>query len=247
MSETSDTEKLSGTFKGPVALPKKIWRWVSGLIRMCWRRARPQERRGLNTETEKLSAEFEEQVLSVCGPIYIAPSLSSRPSEITANGSFGLIDTGERKLLITCCHVWDYYLDAKARRPDTIIAVVLGTGFKAYAFDPVLIDCDRDIDLAVFDWNGNELGEKAFFPVRVFPIASARPGDLIAIQGFPGVHREATEVAGKFGAFFVGTTVTAVNDRKVLISNSGTRSLRSVKTKESLAPFALGGMSGSPA
>ena len=181
--------------------------------------------RVIESAADRAHDEFEEKLLTLCGPVYIAPSLTAPPSEIIANGTFGLVDTGERRLIVTCWHVWDFYEDEKARNPDAVMALVLGTGFKTYAVTPTLIDADRDIDLAVFQGDGPEPDEKAFFPVRQFPIPRAEAGAIIVLQGFPGAERKGTESRGRFGAFFFGGTVTAVNERKILVMADDKRSL----------------------
>ena len=119
----------------------------------------------MNKDIEEDHQQFEEALLNFCGPIYIAPSITSPPSETIANGSFGLIDTGERKVLVTCCHVWDAYEDEKMRNPEVVLAVVLGTGLKTYSFTPEVIDADRDIDLAVFKCSDGNWEEKS--PIKL--------------------------------------------------------------------------------
>jgi len=146
----------------------------------------------MKSEVDRVHDEFEERLLTFCGPVYIAPALTAPPSEIIANGTFALVETGVRRLIVTCWHVWDFYEDEKSRNPGTVMALVLATGLKTYAVTPTLIDADRDIDLAVFEWDGPEPEEKDFFPVRRFPIPRVGPGAIIALQGFPGARREGT-------------------------------------------------------
>lgn len=201
----------------------------------------------MDAEFQEAHEIFEEQLLQFCGPIFIAPSRSAPPSQIIANGTFGLIETPSGRFLVTCFHVYEAYVEAKVAHSDTIMAILLGTGFKARAFEGALIDGDKDIDLAVFRWDNGYLGEKAFLPVRQFPIPRVSVGNLVALQGFPGESRKADDFQGRFGACFFGGLVTAVNERKILVENDGTRNLRSVQTGELLPPLDIGGMSGSPA
>lgn len=195
---------------------------------------------------DKAQDDFQEKILSFCGAIYIAPNSDAPPCDILDNGSFGLIDTGEKKLLVTCFHVLDFYENEKARNPSAIMAVVLGTGYKTQLFDLPLVDSNPDIDLAVFDWGERPSEEKSFLPVRQFPIPQAQIGGAIVLQGFPRTQREGTQTSGSFGAFFFGGTITAVNDRTILVA-SGEHSLTSVDTGEPLEPIELSGISGSPA
>lgn len=195
---------------------------------------------------EELHEVFEEQLLRFCGPIFIGPSQFAPPSQIIANGTFGLVETGIGRFLITCFHVYEAYVEAKAAHPETIMAILLGTGFKARVFQSELVDGDKEIDLAVFKWDNGYLGEKAFLSVRQFPIPRVSVGSVVALQGFPGQSRKCDESHGSFGACFFGGLVTAINERKILVENDGTRKLRSVQTNELLPPLEIGGMSGSP-
>lgn len=57
----------------------------------------------------RLDLEFviEPQVRYFCGLIFFTKSMETPAGTIVNNGSFGLVDTGSRKLLVTCSHVWD--------------------------------------------------------------------------------------------------------------------------------------------
>jgi hypothetical protein len=196
---------------------------------------------------DKAHDELQEKLLNFCGVIYIAPSPEAPPCDIIDNGSFGLIDTGERSLLVTCCHVLDFYENERTKNPKTVMAMVMmGTGYKTQLFDLTLVDSDRDIDLAVFEWGASPSEEKSFFPVREFPIPRAEVGGAIVLQGFPRAQREGTQRSGNFGAFFFGGIITAVNDRTILVMG-GEHSLTSVDTGKPLEPIELSGISGSPA
>src|SRR3954470_20308472 len=161
----------------------------------------------MDASFEELHEVFEEQMLHFCGPIFIAPSRSAPPSQIIANGTFGLIETDLGRFLITCFHVYEAYVEAKASRPETIMAILLRTGFKARVFESTLIDGDKDIDLAVFKWDNGFLGEKGFVTVRQFPIPRVSVGSVVALQGFPGQSRKCDESHGSFGACFFGGLV----------------------------------------
>jgi hypothetical protein len=150
------------------------------------------------------------------------------------------------RLLVTCFHVWEAYTSEKAKSPDAILAVVLGTGLKTRIFDPIFIDGDKDIDLAIFCWKETHIGDKMFFFVRQFPIPRVASKSIIALQGFPGALREGTESRGGFGACFFGGLVTAVSDRKFLVEGNPGQ-LRFVQTEKPAPPIKIGGMSGSPA
>src|SRR6266852_1816998 len=56
---------------------------------------------------------IEPQVRQFCGPIFFTLSLKSALGNVTNNGSFGLVDTGSKKLLVTCHHVWKEFQERR--------------------------------------------------------------------------------------------------------------------------------------
>ena len=94
----------------------------------------------------------EAALLTHCAPVYFAPSPEARPPEIRANGTVALVDTGERKLLVTCSHVWDEFEEYMQGFPAACLCTVFASGWGhpiRLRKGPVQID--RDIDLAVSD------------------------------------------------------------------------------------------------
>ena len=45
------------------------------------------------------------QIKQFVGPVFFFHSLKSEIGNVIFNGSYGLVDTGEKKLLVTCRHV----------------------------------------------------------------------------------------------------------------------------------------------
>src|SRR5689334_3502484 len=85
------------------------------------------------------------EMLAFCGPIFITPGLLTYPKQMIDNGTFSLIDTGERRLLVTCHHVWQAYLDCRTENPDATLGINLGNGDASIAFafpERQLIDAD---------------------------------------------------------------------------------------------------------
>jgi hypothetical protein len=57
-------------------------------------------------------------MLAFCGPIFIAPGVLTHPTGMIDSGTFSLIDTGQRRVLVTCNHVWQAFLDRRAEYPE---------------------------------------------------------------------------------------------------------------------------------
>ena len=104
------------------------------------------------TFVESLTSEM----LSFCGRIFITFGLRTYPEQMIDNGTYSLIDTGKRRLLVTCHHVWQAYLSCRTESPDAALGINLGYGDASIAFgfpERQLIDADADLDLVVFDFD----------------------------------------------------------------------------------------------
>jgi hypothetical protein len=136
-------------------------------------------------------------MLAFCGPIFITPGLTTIPEQMIDNGTYSLIDTGEKRLLVTCQHVWQAYLDCRSANPDAALGLTLGEGDASIAFaspEGQLIEVDADLDLAVFDFEPSQVHlnnvrvnhQKDWFPIRQWPISKIGEGEYVALMGFPG-------------------------------------------------------------
>ena len=94
---------------------------------------------------------IEPQVRQFCGPIFFSRSLQTASGNIIANGSFGLVDTGNKKLLVTNFHVWDGFHQERLDDPKLQMCISVGKEHPlAFAPDKALGE-DRDLDIATFD------------------------------------------------------------------------------------------------
>lgn len=117
----------------------------------------------MNDHRERVAAFVEtlaKEMLAFCGPIFITPGLRTYPEQMIDNGTYSLIDTGQRRLLVTCHHVWQAYLDCRTKNPDAALCINLGDGTASIAFalpERQLIDADADLDLAVFNFEPSQI------------------------------------------------------------------------------------------
>lgn len=192
----------------------------------------------------------EARLLRHCAPIFFFPTDSLSPETIYANGTVGLVDTGEKKLLITCAHVWDGFLDFRLKHPSAQLAVTFSGGIGP----PEILDrdpwaLDRDLDLAVFTAKPDtwQMGLKTFYKIPSWPVPESVVGNAVAFQGFPGVGRRTSAFVGEFRYSFFGLGVSSVSRRRVMLSKSrGDRQLRD-NAGNAIPPISIGGISGSPA
>ena len=61
------------------------------------------------------------------------------------------MDTGKKKLLVTCHHVWEEFEVARRKDPETTICVCLDKGSPVVLQPNLLIDSADEIDIATFD------------------------------------------------------------------------------------------------
>ncbi len=191
----------------------------------------------------------EARMLTHCTPIFFMPNTTSSPTGIAANGTVALIDTGSRKILVTCAHVWSEFLMFRKENKGAMLSMKFGYGRGPLTgiLDAALIDSDEQLDLAVFATNLSEniLGGKRFFQVHRFPIVDPKPHQPISFVGFPGEARRVSETNMQFGYASFGLTVSDVSHTQILLANNDPRLLRDGTGKLTSA-IDVGGMSGAP-
>jgi hypothetical protein len=198
--------------------------------------------------TESRIAKLSYELLRYCGPIFVAPALNSYPKDMIGNGTFALIDTGQKRILVTCCHVWDEYQRQHDAERETILAMAMGEGDSCFAFknpEEHLIIADRDLDLAVFEFAPQGDGirrDKSWFKITDWPISKATRGEYVVTLGFPGAWRFTSGTECKFACAAIPLAVTDTTDRTIAAFSDGENRQVLDDMKDSLA-----GISGSPA
>jgi len=137
-----------------------------------------------------------------CGPLFITRSLETASGNIAGNGSFGLVNTGAKKLLITCCHILKEFRELSKKKPDLMLCVAL-TNVPEILDLKNLIDENEKLDLATFDMEPmlSTCGGREFFQLNCEYVHHVKKGDRLAVVGYPGRNRYETNKA-----IFWGTT-----------------------------------------
>jgi hypothetical protein len=191
---------------------------------------------------------IEERILKHCGPLIFITSLTP-PVEVLRNGTYGLVDTGEKKVMVTCHHVWNYLHEARQIHPKAEITMNLAPGQTIAISGAKIIDADRDLDIVVVDLklHDKDFSQKEFFRISNQPTAPIEAGEAIVFTGYPEAGFVLSDNRGTYRSSFFGLHVTAVNDRSILLLNDqNDRSLVGLYG-ESLNPIKMSGVSGSPA
>jgi hypothetical protein len=200
------------------------------------------------TERELKNRWLTNELLSYCGPIFVAPSLNSYPEQMIDNGTCALVDTGQRRVLVTCCHVLDEYEKQHDANQETILAMALGEGYSCISFkNPKrhLLDADQDLDLAVLEFDPKDINiphTKNWFKVSEWPIPNVTNGEHIVFVGFPGAWRTAKGIEYGCGCAAIPLVVTDTNARTIACFRDSTNEQVLNDMKD-----CLGGISGSPA
>ena len=195
---------------------------------------------------ENVIAQIENELLRYCGPIFVTPSPNSYPDNKTIkNGTYALIDTGQKRLLVTCYHVWEYYETQFDVNPETVLALALNEGEPCIAFrNPKerRLAFDRELDLAVFEFAPDFCHSKSWFRMTEHPAPKVEKGECIVTMGFPGICRTVSGTVCNFNGVAMPLVVTDISDRTIAaFSDKENQSVLS-DMKDSLA-----GISGSPA
>jgi len=177
----------------------------------------------------------------ICPFVWDASSASAQ----VENGSCFFIDFDDRLFMVTAAHVYAGYLCAK-RKSAREVACRIGH----LNFDPQarLRDCDRDKDIATFDFTYAELATVQTQAVVATPSPPPEPPeDLNAfIGGFPARGRRLIGEKVAFGRYLALTPITAVTDRQ-LIFRFNRENWVGIDGIDLPAPGAeLGGISGGP-
>jgi hypothetical protein len=147
-----------------------------------------------------LSVVIEPQISPFRGPLFFAriqETASGSIVNVVDQGGFGLVDTGKKKLLITCSHVLDGFLMAKKKDADLGLHLCLNLQQKrVLLFDerhPIAED--KSLDIVVFDMEPlKTLCEGLqFYPLHQKPPPPLVKGSRIVVLGNQGIHRSGLE------------------------------------------------------
>lgn len=217
---------------------------------LCW------ELKTMNHPPEHVAAFVESltnEMLTFCGPIFITPGLRTYSEQMINNGTYSLIDTGKKQILVTCHHVWQAYLDCREANSDAALAINLGDGDASIAFaspESQIIAEDSELDLAVFDFEPSQIRvnqtqvnhQKDWFPIRQWPIPKASDGEYVALMGFPGKRIKKDGMLCTFRTQVLPLKITHVGHKQIYIMNEG----ENIEVFNDIKGW-LGGLSGCPA
>jgi hypothetical protein len=144
----------------------------------------------------------------------------SRPAQVTNNATASFINTGTKKLVVTCAHVVEEF--RAKRQADPTLWMALGFPGPANKVVVVpeeqLIECGRreTVDLASFSLREpdviTEFG-KQYFPCSSWPPPRPSTRGVLGIVGFPGELREVTDEGLRTRLNGLAINIDSVSDR----------------------------------
>ncbi len=191
---------------------------------------------------------IEPQISPYCGPLFFARSLETAVGNVVANGSFGLVDTGKKKLVVTCCHVWDDYQNLRKSDSELRMLICLDRKPPVVLDSIAPIDQDPKLDIATFDAASLQgaCGDRKFYPLNLNPPPRIHKGEKLAFIGYPGRFRSETELGVHFGRFAYGVNVSDLSGLSVIADISIMRFIYDQSPILQDSPNQHGGISGSP-
>lgn len=196
---------------------------------------------------DEIETVIEPQVRPFCGPLFFARSLGSALGNVTANGSFGLVDTGQKKLLVTCHHVWDEFEKSREHDSGLRMFVCLDRN-PPVCLDSAPVGLDRSLDIATFDIEpllGACEGRK-FFPLREVRACPLNPADRLFFFGYPGYLRSVSGEGIQFGRFSYAVSVSGVSGLRFIADVSHAKRIYAPQFEGIETTNPHGGISGSP-
>ena len=168
------------------------------------------------------------------------------------NGTLFVVDAGMGPFAVSANHVYEGYVEAKAKYPGTRCRVLPkpdGRGGAPLAFDPEarLIDRIHDPDIATFRITIREVARLGIRTVTNWPPLVPRKGETVAFAGFPG--RERRRIGRRDPSFEVypGLALAAsVNDRHISCQSGQEPAVNAGGFRLPPPHYDTGGMSGGP-
>lgn len=201
-----------------------------------------------DTFVEKMSA-IDEWCAPYVGMLILLPSREASPVDVLGNGTASFIDTGERRFIVTCEHVYRAFEEERQRNPNACLGI---TGDDCQPLN--ITDSHRVIargrsglDLMTMELIQAERADiiaKSYFKCLIWPPPRPQEDDVAFFVGFPGIHRESSERGLETRTSPFCDTITSVSRRHFVLVDEELERRTSVFNETLTAFGPLGGVSG---
>lgn len=200
------------------------------------------------SQDDELRFIVEPEIRYYCGPLFFARSLETAKDNIDANGTFALVDTGKKKLLVTCYHVLEEFQKLRREIPELQLCVCLDLPAPIVFDIKHLIDFNERADLVTFDISSllSACRYRRFYRLDYNPAPVLKKGDQLAFIGYPGRFRFAEEKEVEFGRILYVLVVAGVSGMTFVANITETKVTFSREPHATAENLQHGGISGSP-
>lgn len=184
-------------------------------------------------------------------PLGLKAKSTNMPWDETRRGTFSLINAGERKVMVTCYHVWEALERLRSSNADAqLVGYFISALGLVEVFGFRLIDQEKSVlDVAVFVGHEEplEIPDRKFIDFQGNYCPDVVVGDQVLVVGYPGHGTSITPKIADFGYTHLLLPASAVSpDRIVLADEQGQRVFTHYDDPQ-CDHMDLGGLSGSPA
>ena len=196
-------------------------------------------------------------IKSACGPLFFATSLEKGKGNVVDNGSFALVGTSKKDLLVTCYHVWNGFLNKRKENPGLKLCACFDDKYPV----PICtlpdgtenkpIDKNEKLDIAVFDLEPFKAycgKHKMCAILNSEQQIQIKEKDAVGIVGHPGRFRVEVEQGISFGREPYVGFISSISGYKFLVDFTRVMDFdRNLLVKKWDKENAVtGGISGSP-
>ena len=150
-------------------------------------------------EDREKSKKIASKLLPHVVPLFLLPSRKAKPSDVICSGSGALVDTGTRKILITCEHVWATFIDHREKHPASVICMSTGQSIHEIN-DLPLLSINKEQDVAILDLADGQIlknSTKEFCTTDSWPPPRPKVGEALVAIGFPRSFQTAINAKDK--------------------------------------------------
>ena len=200
----------------------------------------------LEEEPEEVLKQYLEIAAGYSIPIFWGKGESG----VKANGTGFILDTGERKFVVTAAHVYRSYLEGK-RNGEVDFCQISGINCDLES-RLISIPKSEEIDLATFEISQDEIESTRANVLRGnnenWPPPRPSEGNMVVVSGFPGLERLRKEDNYySFGYYCFNTPVNTISDRHFGCSFDRTYWKDALGKGFPPENYDMGGVSGAPA
>ena len=193
--------------------------------------------------------EVKERLSYYIAPILILPSVNNNQmNDIIANGTGTLLKLKDKYLLVTCYHVWDYFIEKKKAMPSAICALFAGDCkiLNLTSLEP--LSHSKEKDLVVFDISpfveNDQIGVKKFIMPEEWPYKRPEIDDLVLFLGYPGQIRQPDKSRINIAWYF--DFIRNISNNSIILRDENQECIEEYYDKDLPLLTDLGGFSGCP-